>query len=104
MGERYTLKNATKWWGLVRKVRLSTYHENRGTRVRGKSPKIHQDRVNGPVSKRRRRATPYIMVTTWVSLIVMAVVGSRELRSLLVSIVKPRRLSGGLPGSDVPLS
>jgi hypothetical protein len=29
MDERYIPKTATKWWGLVRKVRLSSYHNNR---------------------------------------------------------------------------
>ena len=32
MGERYTHKNVTTWWGLVRKVRLSSYPDKRETR------------------------------------------------------------------------
>ena len=31
MGEGYIPKNATKWWGLVRKVRLSSYSDDRKT-------------------------------------------------------------------------
>jgi hypothetical protein len=35
MGERYTLKNGTKWWGVVREVRLSSYPDNRKMRRSG---------------------------------------------------------------------
>jgi hypothetical protein len=41
MGERNTPENATKWWGLARLVRLSSYPENRETR-RGRPPRLHQ--------------------------------------------------------------
>jgi hypothetical protein len=41
-------KNATKWWGLVRKVRLSSYSDNMKTRSRIEFPKLHQDQINSP--------------------------------------------------------
>ena len=37
------------------------------------------------------------------SLLVMELVQTRELGPLQLSIAKPRRSAGGLPGSDVPL-
>ena len=46
MGERYTPKNATKWWGLVREVRLSSYPYNRKIRRRSGSSKLHQNLVS----------------------------------------------------------
>jgi hypothetical protein len=45
MGERYTPKNATKWWGLVKNIKLSSYSNNR--KARSGSPKLCQDRVSG---------------------------------------------------------
>jgi hypothetical protein len=32
MGERYTPKNAAKWWGLMRKIRLPSFPDDRKTR------------------------------------------------------------------------
>ena len=48
MGEKYTPKNETKWWGLVREVKLSTYSNIRKARRKSESPKLCQDQVNGP--------------------------------------------------------
>ena len=60
MGERYTPKNATKWWGLVRKVRLSSYPDGRKVRGGSGSPKFRCDRVSDPsVQKEGDRPSTY---------------------------------------------
>jgi len=57
-----------------------------------------------PVSNRKEMGCPHTMMATRGSLLVMVVVGSRELGILQLFIAKPRRLAGELSGSDVPLS
>jgi hypothetical protein len=44
---------------------------------------------------------PDTMMNTQVSILVMEVVRSRELRPLLLLTVKPKRSAGVLPGSSV---
>jgi hypothetical protein len=46
---------------------------------------------------------PHTMISTLSSLFVMAVVTSEEPGPCQSAIAKPRRLVGGLSGSDVPL-
>ena len=46
---------------------------------------------------------PHTTISTWGSLLVMAVVGSGELRPCQSAIAKPRRPVRGLFGGDVPL-
>lgn len=47
-----TPKNTAKW-GNMRSIRVFPYTNNRGTRRRSGSPKLHQDRKSGLVSKRK---------------------------------------------------
>ena len=101
MGERHTPENATKWWGLVREVRLSSYPNNKKMRRRSGSPNLCQDYV-APVSM-RKMGHPHTMISTQGTLLVMAVVVSGELGPPQLAIAKPRRSVGGLSGGDVPL-
>jgi hypothetical protein len=55
------------------------------------------------MSKRKERGNPYTTMSTRGSLLMIAVVRSRELRPPQLAIAKPRRSAEGLPGSDVPL-
>ena len=56
-----------------------------------------------PVSSRKEMGRPHTTIVTRGSLLVMGVVGSRELRPLQSSIAKPRRSVGGVSGRDGPL-
>lgn len=59
----------------------------------GVSPKLRQDQVSGSVFKRKKMGCPDTMMSTWGSLMVKKMVGSRELRPLQ-SIAKPRSAGG----------
>ena len=50
------------------------------------------------VTKRKEMGHSYTMMATWGSLLVIAMLGSRELRTLQSFIAKPRRSAGRSPG------
>lgn len=84
------------WWALMKQIRLSFFcpltTRRRGIAVPKNSLSTE---YMAPVSKKKAMNHPDTMIFTQGSLSEMAVVGSREPRSLQSSMSRPRRSAGG---------
>jgi hypothetical protein len=90
ISEGNTPKTSTKWWGLVKLVRLSPNLNNRETRRYVRFPKLYQDQLSGP-SVQEKVDGPPTYHTSQNSLLVLEVVSSKELGPLQSPIIKPSR-------------